>query len=76
MASAHRESLLVVDDDKIILDLLGRTFRASYEVHSASSGEEALKILGEQHVDLLITDQKMPGLTGLDVMRPVRPGIF
>jgi PAS domain S-box-containing protein len=67
-----RESLLVVDDDKIILDLLGRTFRAAYEVHSASSGEEALEILKEHHVDLLITDQKMPGMTGLDVIGAAR----
>jgi CheY-like chemotaxis protein/GGDEF domain-containing protein len=75
---AHRESLLVVDDDKIILDLLSRTFRNSYEVHSASSGEEALKVLKEQHVDLLITDQKMPGMTGLDVIgagRKIKPDL-
>jgi CheY-like chemotaxis protein len=37
-----RESLLVVDDDKIILDLLCRTFKQHYEVHSADSGEAAL----------------------------------
>ena len=41
-----RESLLVVDDDKIILDLLCRTFKPMYEVHSASSGEAALTVLG------------------------------
>ena len=67
-----RESLLVVDDDKIILDLLCRTFKPMYEVHSASSGEEALSVLGEQRVDLLITDQKMPGMTGLDLIAEAR----
>ncbi|HEX8954339.1 MAG TPA: response regulator, partial [Polyangia bacterium] len=56
-----RESLLLVDDDKIILDLLCRTFKPLYEVHSAASGEAALQVLREQRVDLLITDQKMPG---------------
>ncbi|HEY1584695.1 MAG TPA: response regulator, partial [Polyangia bacterium] len=67
-----RETLLVVDDDKIILDLLCRTFKPMYEVHSAGSGEEALKVLAEHPVDLLITDQKMPGMTGLDLIAEAR----
>ncbi len=67
-----RESLLVVDDDKIILDLLCRTFKPNYEVHSACSGEAALEVLAEQPVDLLITDQKMPGMTGLDLIAEAR----
>ena len=64
-----RESLLVVDDDKIILDLLCRTFKPMYEVHSAGSGEAALEVLRDTPVDLLITDQKMPGMTGLELLR-------
>ena len=67
-----RETLLVVDDDKIILDLLCRTFKPMYEVYSASSGESALTILKELPVDLLITDQKMPGMTGLDLIAEAR----
>src|ERR1700744_1562030 len=67
-----RETLLVVDGDKIILDLLKRTFGASYEVHAAASGAEALRILGEHPVDLLITDQKMPVMTGLDLIAEAR----
>jgi PAS domain S-box-containing protein len=67
-----RESLLVVDDDKIILDLLCRTFKPMYEVHSAGSGEAALEVLAEHPVDLLITDQKMPGMTGLDLIAEAR----
>lgn len=70
-----RESLLVVDDDKIILDLLCRTFKPSYEVHSAGSGEEALQVLAEHRVDLLITDQKMPGMTGLDLIAEARKSL-
>ena len=70
-SNAH-QSLLVVDDDKIILDLLCRTFKPSYEVHAAASGEAALRILGEHRIDLLITDQKMPGMTGLDLIAEAR----
>ncbi|HEY2746726.1 MAG TPA: response regulator [Polyangia bacterium] len=69
---AARQTLLVVDDDKIILDLLCRTFKPTYEVHSAGSGEEALKVLAEHPIDLLITDQKMPGMTGLDLIAEAR----
>jgi PAS domain S-box-containing protein len=71
-STSPREALLVVDDDKIILDLLCRTFKTNYEVHSASSGEEALTVLAEHRVDLLITDQKMPGMTGLDLIAEAR----
>src|SRR6476659_5245461 len=67
-----RQTLLVVDDDKIILDLLCRTFKTTYEVYSASSGESALTVLKELPVDLLITDQKMPGMTGLELIAEAR----
>ncbi len=65
----------MVDDDKIILDLLKRTFGTNYEVHAASSGQEALAILGQHKIDLLITDQKMPVMTGLDLIAEARKSI-
>jgi PAS domain S-box-containing protein len=69
---ARRPRLLVVDDDKIILDLLRRTFGQAYEVEAASSGPEALEILARTRVDLMITDQKMPGMTGLELLAEAR----
>src|SRR5262245_55243397 len=70
--TVQRASLLVVDDDRIILDLLKRTFSSLYQVHAAPSGEEALKILQENQIDLLITDQKMPAMTGLELIALAR----
>jgi PAS domain S-box-containing protein len=67
-----RASLLVVDDDKIILDLLKRTFDASYDVYAAQTGAAALDVIRERRIDLLITDQKMPGMTGLDLIAEAR----
>lgn|GEM_PF-73355 len=64
--------LLIVDDDRIILDLLARTFAHEYEVHPANSGAEALEVLDRQPVDLVITDQKMPGMTGLELIAEAR----
>ncbi|HZS39704.1 MAG TPA: response regulator [Polyangia bacterium] len=70
--SPDRATLLVVDDDKIILDLLRRTFDALYEVHAAQTGPAALEIIKQTRIDLLITDQKMPGMTGLDLIAEAR----
>jgi CheY-like chemotaxis protein/signal transduction histidine kinase/GGDEF domain-containing protein len=74
----QRSRILIVDDDRIILDLLHRTFHAAseagagYIVETAASGEAALAILSRQRVDLLITDQKMPGMTGLELIAEAR----
>lgn len=66
-------NLLLVDDEerflsttKILLDKRG--------VHTltASSGEEALKVLGGNRVDVVILDVKMPGMDGVDVLREVK----
>src|SRR5690349_3868886 len=70
--SSDRAKLLCVDDDKIILDLLKRTFQKDYEVHAAQSGEEALKVLASESIDLILTDQKMPGMTGLELIAEAR----
>ncbi len=72
LAGSERATLLVVDDDRIILDLLKRTFSPLYQVHAASSGEAALQVVREGRIDLLITDQKMPGMTGLDLIAEAR----
>ena len=58
-------SLLVVDDEERILSALRRTLRREgYEIVTAETGEEALRILDERPVDAILTDQKMPGMSG------------
>jgi CheY-like chemotaxis protein len=73
-----RPTLLVVDDEEIIRDLLARTFEGVYAVRTAASGTEALAQLALGAVDLLITDQKMPGLTGVELIvkaREIQPDL-
>jgi CheY-like chemotaxis protein/GGDEF domain-containing protein len=70
--TTERARLLCVDDDKIILDLLRRTFSREYDVHAAASGPEALQYLREHPIDLILTDQKMPGMTGLELIAEAR----
>lgn len=56
--------LLLVDDEADILDSLKRTFRHDYEVFTANSGTEGIKLLKSEKFDLIISDQRMPDITG------------
>lgn len=59
----HR--ILIVDDDTIFNNLLSDVFRqAGYIVHSSGSADEAIELLKTTEVDLIVTDQRMPGTTG------------
>jgi DNA-binding NtrC family response regulator len=61
--------IMIVDDEPANLRLLERLFRRDYTVVAAASGEEALQLLGQHDVALLITDQRMPGMTGIELLQ-------
>lgn len=61
--------IMIVDDEPANLRLLERLFRHDYEVISAASGNEALELLSQHDVALLITDQRMPGMTGIELLK-------
>ena len=61
--------ILVVDDESANLRTLARLFREDYEVLTAASGDEALALLVDHDVALLITDQRMPGMTGIELLK-------
>jgi DNA-binding NtrC family response regulator len=63
--------LLIVDDEPDMLDFLERVFRPDYRVTRASSAEEALKELGQHKYALVITDQKMPQITGVELLERI-----
>lgn len=64
----HRARLLVVDDEPDMLDFIERATRRTYEVVRCGNGEDALQVLAGQRFDLLVTDHKMPRLTGLELL--------
>ena len=66
-----RHSLLIVDDEKEILRSLSLTFMQDYEVFTASSGIEALAILERQDIALILADQRMPEMTGVELLTKV-----
>ena len=60
--------ILVVDDEEIMREFLLEVF-ASYEPLGAANGEEALSMIREQPISLIITDLKMPRMDGLELLR-------
>ena len=61
--------IMVVDDEPSNLRVLERLFRYDYEVITAESGQEALRLLNEHDAALLITDQRMPNMTGVELLK-------
>jgi signal transduction histidine kinase len=71
-----RHTLLIVDDELDVLESLRHQFHRTYHVLTSSSGPEALEILENHDVNLILTDQRMPGMAGdafLQRARAVRP---
>ncbi len=65
----RKDRILLVDDEVNILHALKRLLRREgYELKVANSGEEGLAILQEEPVDLIISDQRMPGLCGIEFL--------
>lgn len=65
--------MLIVDDDEGMRDNLAELFRSlGFQVRTACSPSEALAVLSTAPVDLLVTDYRMPGATGVELIRAVR----
>jgi len=66
------KKLLIVDDELSIRRSLYNTFKKTYQVETASSGLEAVKKVESDDFDLVLLDQKMPDLDGLQVLKEIR----
>lgn len=67
------ERILVVDDDRVIREGLQRILKAEdYVVEALSNGRQAIDRLEEVDFDLIITDLKMPGMSGLEVLQAIK----
>lgn len=65
-------NILIVDDEKFNLDAIRRTLRSEkdYQLYLANSSEEALKILEKiRPIHIIITDQRMPGMSGIELLQ-------
>ncbi len=76
---AHIHRIIVVDDESIVLSLVRDALEdEGYNIRTAGSGHDALRLLQQEPADLLITDIRMPHMDGIELVRQVRktqPGI-
>jgi two-component system, NtrC family, response regulator AtoC len=66
-----KKKLLVVDDEEGVRESLKIIFSGRYQVFTATGGEEALALLGQEKVDVVLLDIVMPGIDGLEVLRRI-----
>lgn len=64
--------ILFVDDEARVLTAMRAMFRRDYEVHLANSGAEALGVLREHDIDVVVSDQRMPEMTGVEMLKEAR----
>jgi response regulator RpfG family c-di-GMP phosphodiesterase len=68
MPETTKPPILIVDDEPEILFSLKALLRLEFDVRTATSGEEALRILRERPVHVIMTDQRMPEMTGVELL--------
>jgi two-component system response regulator HupR/HoxA len=67
-ADGRRHGILIVDDEPAILESLELTLGADYDVHTAPNGERGLTILQQHEVALVISDQVLPSMSGVEFL--------
>src|SRR5690606_4761584 len=64
-------SVLYVDDEENNLISFKATFRLKYTVYTALNGDQALQLIQEKPIDIVITDQRMPQMTGVELLEKI-----
>lgn len=67
----NKLKILYVDDEDINLRIFKNVFRREFEIHVASSAKEALDYLENNDVEVILTDQRMPNMTGVEFLERV-----
>lgn len=68
----EKKHILIVDDESSICEILGQFLSREYVVSTAETGEQALEILQHTAIDLVISDIKMPGMSGVDLLKQIK----
>ena len=72
MPAPAKHCLLVVDDEPDVCDSVHDLLRREFRVLRAHSGQEAFRLMQEEEVHLIMTDQRMPQVTGVEVLTKVK----
>ena len=68
----NQGSILVVDDEVGPRESLRMILKPIYDVHTATNGQEALQFISREKIDLVTLDLKMPGISGIDVLKEIK----
>ncbi len=68
----NQGSILVVDDEVGPRESLRMILKPIYDVYTATNGQEALQFISREKIDLVTLDLKMPGISGIDVLREIK----
>jgi len=74
MTASKKHTLLVVDDEVDVCDSVHDLLRREFRVLKAKSADEGLKLMRENEVHIIMTDQRMPNVTGVELLRSIRAG--
>lgn len=69
MSISEKKTVLVVDDEEVIREFLTEVLDEDFVVQQACDGDEAIELLKKTHFDLIITDLKMPRVSGEEVVK-------
>ncbi len=72
MSDNLRGQLLVIDDEEEVVNALRRQFRRKYDVYTAVNGAAGLEVMFQRPIHVIISDQRMPGMTGAEFYHRVR----
>ena len=70
----NKHTLLVVDDEPDVCDSVHDLLRREFNVLKARSADEGVRLMQEHEVHIIMTDQRMPKVTGVELLRSVRVG--
>jgi response regulator RpfG family c-di-GMP phosphodiesterase len=74
MAQSKKHTLLVVDDEPDVGDSVHDLLRREFSVLKARNADEGLKLMRENEVHIIMTDQRMPKVTGVELLKSIRAG--
>lgn len=74
MIETKKHTLLVVDDEMDVCDSVHDLLRREFNVLKARSAEEGLKLMRDNEVHIIMTDQRMPKVTGVELLKSIRTG--
>ena len=68
----EKPSILFIDDEPRVLKSMRAMFRREYQVYLANSGQEALEVAAANPIDVVVSDQRMPNMTGVEVLTEIK----